>query len=116
METIKIKKDTLVKLSIKIDSVAIVGSNVSLDDVVVKKSKQYSFNTDLGNSNDLDNKVLSVVTNYFVSTGNIDTVMKNTDATYSIKTDEDSNDFQGEKVKINNTIFMTYKVFKLTKI
>ncbi len=60
MEKIKISKDNTVKLFVKISSDAITGSNISIDDVIVKKSVQSSFNTDLGNINDLNNKTLSV--------------------------------------------------------
>jgi len=115
METVEIKKDTLVRLVVKINSVAITGSNVNLDNVVIKKSIQYNFNTDLGNINELDNKILSIVTNYFVSTGNIDTVMKSTKTVCSLKYGEEVKDFLSKKVKINSTLFMTYKVLKLIK-
>ncbi len=112
MKTIKIKKDSLVKLYVKISSDAIVGSNVSLDDVVIKKSIQYSFNIGLENVND---KILSVVSNFFVSTGNIDAIMNNTNVTYTIKSDDIPKEFNGEKIKINDNLFMVYFVIKLIK-
>ncbi len=116
METVKIQAGLSVKLFVKISTVAIVGSNVSLDDNVIKKSTQYDFTVDLGLIDHIDNKVLSIVTNYFISSGNIDTIMNSTQVSYALKYRNDSKELPHEKVKINNNLFMSYKVIKLVKI
>lgn len=116
MKTIAISKSKSIQLFVKISSDAVVGSNVSINDLVVKKSAQYNFKKDLGNIDDLNNKVLSVVSNFFVSTGNIDSIMKTTNVTYTLKvSDNESHKFICKKVKINEVLFMAYWVIKLIK-
>ena len=115
METLKIKTGKTVKLTVKISSDANVGSNVHLDDVVVKKSITNNFNVELGTIDDLDGKSLSVVSNFFVSGGLIDAVMETTIVECIISTEMITESFLAEKVKINPLLFMSYIVLKLEK-
>jgi len=113
METFTLNSNQAVKLTVKISSDANVGSNVSIDDVILKKSIQYNFTTDLGT--DLDQKTVSVVSNFFVSTGNGNAIFNNTNVSYVIKQGDSVKEFSAEKVKLNSSIFMAYIVIKFKK-
>lgn len=110
MEEVIVGKDNDVKLFVKISSDANVGSNVSLNDTIVKKSGMYSFNVDLGNSNNLDNKKLSIGSNFFVSDGNIDAILRNTSVTCILKFGDEAKEFTCEKVKITEGFFIAFLV------
>lgn len=115
MKTIKIPDVKPVKLNVKISSDANVGSNISINDEVVKKSIQYDFSIEHDKISDIYGKVLSVVSNFFVQGGNIDAIMNATSVTYTIKYSANSQEFIGEKVKINSVLFMVYFVTKIEK-
>jgi len=113
MEDVFIGMDNDVKLFVKISSDAIVGSNVSLNDSLVKKSGLYSFNVDLGNSNILDNNKLSIGSNFFVSDGNVDSFLRNTSVTCILKFGDDTKEFFCENVKITESFFIAFLVINL---
>tara|TARA_R110001583_G_scaffold109606_1_gene258445 strand:- start:867 stop:1217 length:351 start_codon:yes stop_codon:yes gene_type:complete len=116
METIKIKSGSNVKLLTEISSEAIVGSYVSLNDNVIKRSQLYSFIVDLGKIDDFDNSVMSSASNFFVSIGDIDPILNNTIVKYTLKFDDEEKSYNGDKVKISNDLFMSYFIVKLIKI
>ncbi len=107
--------NSLVKLSVKISSEAIVGSHIKLDKELIKKSSAYSYNIDLGNSDDLEDKNLNVVLNCFVQGGNIDIIMNNTVVDFLIKDNENKKNFIGEKMKITDDFFIIIYVVELIK-
>ena len=72
----KFKSGESVKLTIKISSDANVGSNVNLDDIVLKKSITNKFSVELGKIDEIDGKTLSVVSNFFVISGAIDAIIE----------------------------------------
>ncbi|MEE1962011.1 hypothetical protein V1387_04885 [Allomuricauda taeanensis] len=115
METIQIPTNAEVKLVVSISSDAIVGSYVSVNDGVVKRSQLYQFSIELGNINDLDNAVLSSVSNFFVSMGDIDPIMNNTSVVYTVKFEGEEETFYGDKVKISDDLFMAFFIVKLEK-
>jgi len=116
MKTIKIPEVNPVKLTVKISSDANVGSNISINDEVVKKSIQYDFSVEHNAIKDVYGKVLSVVSNFFVQGGNIDAIMKATNVNYAIRYNTELLEFTGEKVKINPVLFMVYFVAKIEKV
>ena len=116
MKIIEIKAGESVKLNVKISSDANVGSHVSLNDKVIKKSITNNFTVDIGPINDIDGQTLSVVSNFFVQGGNIDTIMDNTHVLNKIKSETTSNEIKAKKVKINSMLFMAYIVVELKKI
>ncbi|MEM6895379.1 MAG: hypothetical protein AAF554_16910 [Bacteroidota bacterium] len=116
METVVIPANTSVRLEIKISSDAIVGSYVSLNDNVIKRSQQYRFFVDLDNSNDLNNSVLSSVSNFFVAMGDIDPIMNTTKVIYTLKFGGEEIVFEGDKVKINEDLFMAFFIVKLVTV
>lgn len=115
METISIPEGAQVKLQVAISSEAIVGTNVSLNDVIIRQSKQYKFNMELGTISELNNNGLSIVSSFFVTTGNINQIINNTLATYTISHDNQSHEITVTKQKITNTFFIVYAYVKLTK-
>lgn len=115
MKTIKIKAGEEVKLTVKISSDANVGSNVSLNDVVIKKSITNNFTVQLGNIDAIDGNILSVVSNFFVQGGNIDAIMNTTIVEVSIISKTTQETLESEKVKLNTMLFMSYVVLKLEK-
>lgn len=115
METIKIKAGLSVKLFVEVSSEAIVGSYVSLNDNVVKRSQLYGFNIDLGVIDEIDKNVLSSASNFFVSIGDINPIFNNTIVTYTLKYGNEKKSFNGDKVKINDDLFMAYFIVKLVK-
>ncbi len=115
METIKIKAGTNVKLIVEISSEAIVGSYVSVDDNVIKRSELYQFNVDLGTIEDLDNSILSAVSNFFVSMGDFKPIFNNTIIKYTLSFSGEQKSFIGDKVKVSNDLFMGFFIVKLVK-
>jgi hypothetical protein len=113
MEKFKMSNNSPVKLQVKISSDAIVGSNVSLENQLIKKSITYGFNADLGNSNELTDKKLSIVSNFFVHDNNIDAIMNTTVVSYTLKDDVNSQQYSGKTIKIDNQLFMVYLVINL---
>lgn len=116
MENLEITSGSDVRLLVSVSSDAIAGSNVTLNDAVIKKSTQYSFSVDLGKIDDLHNKIVSIVSNFLVTAGNIDPIFNATQIKYTFKFGEDSKEYTCEKVKINNALFMGYFMVKLVKI
>ncbi len=113
MEIFEMIENSEIRLIVKISSEALVGSNVSLNDNLVKKSSTYTFSVNLGNSNIINNSVLSSVSNFFIQNDNIDTIMNNTMISYVINDSEKTKTYTAEKVKINSNLFMGYAVIKL---
>ncbi|WP_299130416.1 hypothetical protein [uncultured Winogradskyella sp.] len=116
METIKFKAGALVKLKVNISSDANVGSNVSLNDRVVKKSITNNFYVELGVIDNIDGQVLSVVSNFFVKGGNIDTIMETTHVVNTVYSDSTSKEISSDKVKLSPALFTAYSVVELKKI
>ncbi|RZN83522.1 MAG: hypothetical protein EVB11_04935 [Winogradskyella sp.] len=115
MKVVKFKTGETVKLTVKISSDANVGSNVNLDDVVVKKSITNKFSVDLGKIDDINEKTLSVVSNFFVNSGAIDAIIESTHVECSLSSESTSETISAEKVKLNSNLFMAYMVVKLKK-
>jgi len=115
MKTIKFKAGEVVKLSVIISSDANVGSNVSLNDAVVKKSILNKFDVDLGAIDAIDGKTLSVVSNFFFNSGAIDAVMASSHVDCTLSSVSNSEIISAEKVKVNANLFMAYIVVKLKK-
>lgn len=115
METVNIPEGVQVKLSVVISSDAIVATNVSLNDIIVKKSAQYKLNMELGVSNELNNKGMSVVSSFFVSTGNIDQILNATHAAFTVSFNDESHSIAVQKQKISNTFFIVYAYVKFSK-
>jgi len=115
METIEISAGSNVKLIVEISSEAIVGSYISLNDNVIKRSQLYKFNVDLGKIDKIDNAILSSASNFFVSIGDIDPIFNNTIINYTLEFNGESRAIDGEKVKINEDLFMAFFIVKLKK-
>lgn len=115
MKTIKIKAGEQVKLTVKISSDANVGSNVSLNNVIIKKSITNLFSVSLGVIDAIDGHVLSTVSNFFVLGGNIDAIINTTIVEATISSDTASETIEAEKVKLDDMLFMAYTVVKLEK-
>ncbi|MCB0400338.1 MAG: hypothetical protein KDD26_12140 [Winogradskyella sp.] len=116
METIEIIAGEHVKLNVKISSDANAGSNVSLNDKVVKKSITNNFNVDLGEIEQIDDNTLSVVSNFFVLGGNIDAIIATTHVINTISSETSAVEITSEKVKISPVLFMAYIVVKFKKV
>ncbi|MCX7548144.1 hypothetical protein OS188_09280 [Xanthomarina sp. F1114] len=114
METIKIKTGEQVKVVVKISSDANVGSNVSLNDVVIKKSITTNFTVPLGVIDDIDKSTLSVVSNFFVHS-KIDAIIETTIVEITVSSETTSVSVLAEKVKLNAMLFMAFVVLKLEK-
>ena len=115
METVSITEGSQAKLQIAISSEAIVGTNVSLNDVIIRQSKQYKFNMELQPIAELDNSGMSIVSSFFVTTGNINHILNNTIATFTISYDDQSHEIKVTKQKITATFFIVYAYVKLIK-
>lgn len=114
MDKFKMGNDKEVILKVAISSEALVGSNVKLDKKIIKKSAVYNFDAVLGNSNDISNKKLNVAINCFVE-DNIEQVMHNTIVDFSLSDGENSQNYEGQKLKIDDEFFIIFYVVKLTK-
>lgn len=115
METIEIKEGEKVKLNVKISSDANAGSNVSLNDQVVKKSITNNFSLELGEIKQIDEGTLSVVSNFFVLGGNIDAIIASTHVINTISSETTTIEIASKKVKISAVLFMAYTVVKFKK-
>lgn len=115
METIRIPEGAQVKLQVAISSDAVVATNVSLNDIIVKKSAQYKFNMELGVANELDNNGLSIVSSFFVSTGNINQIINATQAIFTVLFNDESHTIAVQKQKMSNTFFIVYAYVELSK-
>jgi hypothetical protein len=116
MEIVEIRSGLSVKLSVEISSEAIVGSYISLNDSVVKRSQLYKFELNLGKIEELDNSILSGASNFFVAIGDLDPIFKNTQVVYSLEFDGEKKSIDGDKVKISEDLFMAYFIVKIIKI
>jgi len=120
METIKINSGEEVTLSVKISSDAIVGSNVSLNEKIVKKSTAYSFTVALGKIDDIHveevhgNKV-KVISNFIVQGGNIDDIMNTSHVDITITSLSTSKTLKAKNVKIDSSMFMSHQTIILEK-
>lgn len=113
MDTLNIPENAEVKLQTNISSDAIVATNVSINDVIVKKSTQYKFTTDLGPVSLLTHKGLSVVSSFFVSTGNLDSIMNVTQVNSILLYDSQKIELQVYKQKITQNFFIVYSSVNL---
>lgn len=113
MKTLVFNAGEQIKLNVKISSDANVGSNVSLNDTVIKKSITNNFNVNLGLIDDIDGQTLSVVSNFFVAGGNIDAIMQSTHVVNNIRSDSKNYTIESKKVKISSILFMAYLIVKL---
>ena len=116
METIEISDGSDVNLIVAISTEAIVGSNVSLNDHIIKESQSYAFTTGLGNISNLNNKVLSSASKFNVALGDFDPVFNNTIVTYTLEHGGNSTNIPSEKVKASDNLFMAYFIVKLKKV
>ncbi|MCX7549587.1 hypothetical protein [Xanthomarina sp. F2636L] len=114
MEIIKIKTGEQVKLAVKISSDANVGSNVSLNDVVIRKSTITNFTVSLGSIDQIDGNILSVVSNFFAHS-KIDAIIETTIVEITISSETTNVNILAEKVKLNTMLFMAFIVLKLEK-
>lgn len=116
MEEVIVGKNNDVKLFVKISSDAIVGSNVSLNKVNVRRSGQYNFSVALGNSTDLDNNELLLGCQFIVA-DNIDAIYENTIVTCVLKFGNVRKEFTCKKMRVNgfNNFFGAYFSVKLIK-
>lgn len=115
MKTFKMSTNSEVKLNVKISTEALVGTNVKLDSKIIKKSSTYNFSANLGNSSDIVNKKLNVVTNCFVTDENIDPILENTVFKINLKDDENEQNYEGKKLKIDDEFFIVFDVIELIK-
>ncbi|EZH75634.1 hypothetical protein ATO12_02265 [Aquimarina atlantica] len=115
MKTFKMSANSEVKLNVKISTEALVGTNVKLDSKILKKSSTYNFSTNLGNSTDIVNKKLNVVTNCFVTDENIDPILENAVFKITLKDDENEQSYEGKKLKIDDEFFIVFTVVELVK-
>ncbi|SHH60771.1 hypothetical protein [Winogradskyella jejuensis] len=115
MKTFKFKAGESVKLTVKISSDANVGSNVNLDDIVLKKSITNKFSVELGKIEKIDGKTLSVVSNFFVISGAIDAIIEASHVDCILSSESLSESISAAKVKLNANLFMAYIVVKLKK-
>ena len=106
MDTFNMQSNATVSASTNISSIAVVGSNVLLNNEIVKKSIQYKFSTDLGNSNAINGKMARLVVNCFVKEGNIDTVMADTNISFTLSDGSHSHAYEAKKLKIFNDLFV----------
>lgn len=106
-------KNSPLKLFVSISSPNIVGSNVSINDNIIKKSIAYNFNTVLGNSNDLDKKILSVQSFFSTFIGDTKMISSKTKVIYKLKDNEKTKEYEGTMVKINDEMFVVYLILKL---
>jgi hypothetical protein len=108
MEEFQMTPNSKVTLSVAISSAAIVGSNVSINDKMIKKSIAYKFTTELGNSNDLKNKIVTSFSNFSTHTRNSDLIVNSTIINYKINDKKNVKEFTGTLVKINENGFVIY--------
>lgn len=114
MDKFKMGNDKEVILSVSISTEALVGSNVKLDKKIIKKSAVNNFKATLGNSNDIKDKKLNVVINCFVE-DNIDQVMDNIVVDFSLTDGKNSQNYEGQKLKIDDEFFIIFYVVELLK-
>lgn len=114
MEIFEMTENSAVNLRVRISSDAIVGSNVSLNDKLIRKSSAYGFEVPLGEAGDLDGQVLSSVSNFFVST-NLDRIFDVTRIKFVLKNGAKTKEIDAQKVKIDGNISMGYMVVQLVK-
>lgn len=114
MEIFEMTENAAVNLQVRISSDAIVGSNVSLNDKLIRKSSSYGFEVPLGEAVDLDGQVLSSVSNFFVSR-NLDEIFDVTSVKFVLKNGAKSKVIDARKVKIDGNISMGYMVIQLVQ-
>ena len=113
MEIFKMKTEETVKLNVSISSDAVVGSNVSLNDKVVKKSASNVFTVTLGKSDILHNAKVAIVSNFMVHNTSIESIIQTTEIEYTVKSGTMRKEYKGNIVKINANIFMGYTIIDL---
>ncbi|HRB70981.1 hypothetical protein [Flavobacterium sp. WV_118_3] len=116
MKTIRIPEGAQVKLQAVISSDAIVATNISLNDVIVRQSKLYKFSIDLGDISTLDNKEMSIVSSFFVPAGsNITPIFNTTQVAYTLLYNDERFEMTVEKQKITASFFIAYAYIKIVK-
>ena len=113
MEQFKMTPNSPVKLTVSISSAAIVGSNVSINDKIIKKSIAYKFTTQLGNSEDLRGKFLTSFSNFSTHGENADAIINATKVTYTMRDSEKSKQYNGKLVKIDDNLYTIYLILEL---
>jgi hypothetical protein len=113
MEEFQMTPNSKVTLSVSINSDAVVGSNVSINDKMIKKSIAYKFTTELGNSNDLKNKVLTSFSNFSTHGMDANSIIKNTKVTYTINDGANTKSYEGTLVGIDDNLYTMYLIVKL---
>lgn len=112
METFKMQTNSNVKLLVHISSDALAGSNVRLNETIIKKSTSYKFSVDLGNSNDLNNSKVTEFSN-FLATGNIDAIIASTTVKCTLKDGTNTETFLCKTLKIDEEYFIALQTIKL---
>ena len=113
MEIFNMRTEETVKLNVSISSDAVVGSNVSLNQKVVKKSASNVFTVTLGKSDILKNAKIAIVSNFMVHNTSIESIIQTTEIIYTLKSGNDRKRYRAQLVKINANIFMGYTIIDL---
>lgn len=113
MEQFEMTPNSQVKLTVSISSAAVVGSNVSINDKIIKKSIAYKFTANLGNSNDLKNSILTSFSNFSTHGSNSESIFNATEVIYTIRDGENVKQYTGKKVKIDDNLYTVYLLVKL---
>lgn len=108
METLQIPPEAQVRLDVAISSDTHVATNVSINDAIVEKSSEYHFTAELGVVSQLTNKGLTVVSTFFVQTGNLTAIMKATRVDNTLLYDDQQVCLKVHKRKISATLFIVY--------
>lgn len=116
METIKIPQGSTVRLMVDISSQANSGSNMSIDDIIIKKSTSHNFLVELGSIESLNGKTLSGTSNFFVAIGDIDLIKRNTIVEYRFKFNGEEKKFICDKTKLNKDLFVAFFVGKIEMV
>lgn len=114
MKQFQMTPNSEVKLTVAISSAAIVGSNVSINDKMIKKSIAYKFTTQLGRSNDLKNKILTSFSNFSTHNENAEDIINATKVVCTVSDSENSEQYTGKLVKIHANAYVIYIVLELT--
>lgn len=113
MEQFEMTPNSEVKLMVSISSAAIVGSNVSINDKIIKKSIAYKFTTKLGNSNDLKDKILTSFSNFSTHDGNAESIINTTKVIYTMRDSGNVKQYEGTLIKISDDAYTIYLALEL---
>lgn len=113
MEQFKMTPNSAVKLTVSISSAAIVGSNVSINDKIIKKSIAYKFTTQLGNSEDLRGKFLTSFSNFSTHKERSNKISDGTKVIYTMRDAEKTEKYEGTLIKIADDAYTIYLALEL---